>query len=108
MPPTRENKVPSGPSSTPVVRQDIERAVVSEGVVERRREDQHVRGQHTAGVHGHHQRASAGRQRFQAVYFCPKIPFDDRPHRILDLPGKHRIPLRGVRVVASVHGAPLR
>ena len=90
------------------MRQDVKRAVVSKGVVERRREDQHVRGQHPARVHGDDQRASVGRQRFQAVYLCPKIPFDGRPHSILDLPGKYRIPLRGVRVVAAVHGAPLR
>ena len=104
MPPARENTAPSGADEHPVMGQDVQRAVISEGVVESGRKDQHVGGEHTAGVVGHHQRTAAAGQGREAVDLGAEVPLDERSDEVLELLGEDRVPLGGFLVIG--HGSP--
>ncbi len=67
-----------------VMTEGIERALVTELGVERRGEDQHVSGQHAAGVVGNHQRATGGRQRLQAVHAGRNHRFAMGPNALIN------------------------
>lgn len=85
--------------------QDVQRPVVAEGLVEGRREDQHVGGQHAAGMVGDDQCSADGGHIREILDVRPEIAGDDRPDQLADAARDRRIPLRDLAVLVA-HGTP--
>lgn len=76
-----------------VVGQRVEGALVTEGFVERRRQDPRVRREHAAGVVGHHQRPASGWDVVRSSHLSAKPAADHWSGQFLELLGERRIPL---------------
>ena len=85
-----------------VVGEGVERAVVTEPVVQGRGKHVPVRGQNSAGMVGHQQSAAGRREGFQAPHLRPEPSPDNRRDRVDQRLGEEGIPLGDLGIAGCV------